>query len=384
MKWFISLSVKIKALICAIPLVIAFFCWIADADMAALVFFVIFSFILLFTVIVEKREEEKKAKENKPQNNTAKSKALTEAFKYDLLIGQGSRKTLPRRIFWKDGCFRFPYPTIVTLKESKQTYDVLVNGLKIGAILPEDVSSIKEIYNRIYQLSIEVDHEDYSQDYLPWLYVECYTDEKYKSIPNYCYRPRGQRVSQMLSPTFLDEYIVIDTETTGLDSRYNDILEVAAIHIKDGNIIDTFSELCYSEKISDETVSINHITKDMVQSARKVWEVVDDFTQFIGDLPIIGHNVDFDISFISSIHPISNNFDDTCILADEFMMGRQNGSIQLENRKLGTVCSALDIQYKDSHRALDDCTATYQCYEKLKVYINNILNAEIAITENKE
>lgn len=380
MKWFFNLPVKQRALICSVPLFIFIICLIAKLEVPAIVFLLLFGISMIFLAYSEKLDKEKQ----KAKQTSANRKAPIEAFKYDLLIGQGSRKTLPRRIFWKDGCFRFPYPTIVTLKESKQTYDVLVNGLKIGAILPEDVSSIKEIYNRIYQLSIEVDHEDYSQDYLPWLYVECYTDEKYKSIPNYCYRPRGQRVSQMLSPTFLDEYIVIDTETTGLDSRYNDILEVAAIHIKDGEIIDTFSELCYSDKISDKTASINHITIDMVQSARKVWEVVDDFTQFIGDLPIIGHNVDFDISFISSINPISNKFDDTCILADEFMMGRQNSSIQLENRKLGTVCSALDVQYKDSHRALDDCTATYQCYEKLKVYINNILKTEIAITENKE
>ena len=202
--------------------------------------------------------------------------------------------------------------------------------------------------------------------------IKYYTADKYRTLSDYTYSPRGQRVSKIFSPVFLNEYIVIDIETTGLDPLYNDILEVAALHVKDGEIIDTFSELCFSDKISAESFSVNHISKDMVQSCRKCPEVLKDFSTFIGDLPLIGHNIDYDLSFICSIHPVTNQFDDTCILADEFLMGKRGGSIRIENRKLPTVCKALGVQQDTTHRALGDSTSTYLCYEKMKQYIDTI------------
>lgn len=384
MKWFFDLEIKKRALICGIPLYISIFFFIIDAPLVGAIFLALLVPSLFLLAYSEKKDKEKTESSTPPTSSTSVSKASypIESFQYDLLgtdgkNGRSYRKTIARRIYWKDGEFHFPYPTIVTLQETQNSYDVLVNNQKIGEIRPEDFSFIKNNYKRIYNLSIDVSHDKDSQDseYIPFLIIKYYTADKYRTLSDYTYSPRGQRVSKIFSPVFLNEYIVIDIETTGLDPLYNDILEVAALHVKDGEIIDTFSELCFSDKISAESFSVNHISKDMVQSCRKCPEVLKDFSTFIGDLPLIGHNIDYDLSFICSIHPVTNQFDDTCILADEFLMGKRGGSIRIENRKLPTVCKALGVQQDTTHRALGDSTSTYLCYEKMKQYIESIINS---------
>ena len=387
MKWFLNLPRWAQILITIIPIGCLFLS-VFLLDNLGVNSFTIFLFILFagFSIVVivlnYKNKKYKNDQKEKQSTNTyfdTKYTCPTEIVRYTLVgtdgkNGRSSRKALARRIFWKDGPFRFPYPIIVTLEEIENTFNVLVNGKKIGEITPEDVFSIKRNYNRIYQLSIEIEHENYSEEYLPLLKIEYYTLEKFSTIPNYHYLSRGQRISNYFSPIFLNEYIVIDIETTGIDVLDNDILEIAALHINDGQVINKFSELCFSQKINTESISINHITQAMVNNARNVFDVLNDFVQFIGDLPIIGHNINYDIAFIASIHPISNKFDDTCILADEFMTGKQNGSIHIANRKLKTLCTALGVEQNSAHRALGDCTATFQCYEKMKTYISSILN----------
>ena len=371
-------------MICGIPLYISIFFFIIDAPLVGAIFLALLVPSLFLLAYSEKKDKEKTEFEKSSTftNSAPKVSCPIEAFQYDLLGTEGKngrsyRKTLARHIYWKDGEFHFPYPTIVTLQETQNSYDVLVNDQKIGETRQEDFSFIKTNYDRIYNLSIDVEHDKDSKDsdYIPSLNIKYYTADKYRTLSDYTYSPRGQRVSKIFSPVFLNEYIVIDIETTGLDPLYNDILEVAALHVKDGEIIDTFSELCFSDKISAESFSVNHISKDMVQSCRKCPEVLKDFSTFIGDLPLIGHNIDYDLSFICSIHPVTNQFDDTCILADEFLMGKRCGSIRIENRKLPTVCKALGVQQDTTHRALGDCTSTYLCYEKIKQYIRSITNS---------
>lgn len=384
MKWFFNLEIKKRALICGIPLYISIFFFIIDAPLVGAIFLALLVPSLFLLAYSEKKDKEKTEFEKSSTftNSAPKVSCPIEAFQYDLLGTEGKngrsyRKTLARHIYWKDGEFHFPYPTIVTLQETQNSYDVLVNDQKIGETRQEDFTFIKTNYDRIYNLSIDVEHDKDSKDsdYIPSLNIKYYTADKYRTLSDYIYSPRGQRVSKMFNPVFLNEYMVIDIETTGLDPLYNDILEVAALHIKDGEIIDTFSELCFSDKISAESFSVNHISKEMVQSCRKCPEVLKDFSTFIGDLPLIGHNIDYDLSFICSIHPITNQFDDTCILADEFLMGKRGGSIRIENRKLPTVCKALGVQQDTTHRAFGDSTSTYLCYEKMKQYIESIINS---------
>lgn len=302
------------------------------------------------------------------------SKPTVETFGYtitgtDEKNGRVSRQTIARHIFWKDAEFAFPRPTIATLIKNENGYDVLANGQKIGSVIGEAAKHIAERYSRILLTDIVVEHDktDRNSPYVPSLSITYYPSNIREMIPGYMYCPRGQRIRREKNSMFLDEYVAIDIETTGIEIFSNDIVEIAAVHIRNGEIIDKFSELIYSDRLTPEASAINHITPDMIKNARKSWDVLNGFSAFIGDLPLLGHNIDFDLSFICAIHPISNTFEDTCILADEYLSGGF-GPLQLKDRKLPTLCNAFGVEIKDAHRALGDAIATHLCYERFKEY----------------
>lgn len=412
MKWFFNLDQKIQVLITLIVSACAFIFFLIGGTIPMILGCVFIVFAILFCILLWKSEKKRKdgtettEHSDTPDTTPPSPKVYTYTFDpaekkrkddtettdhsdtldttlpspkvytytFDLAEtngknGRASRQTICRRIYWKDGDFKFPHPLIVTIAKTDFGYDVLANSQKIGTILSEDVTDISLIYDRIIRLSIQVEHNERDDPYTPSLVVDCYSEPAASKIPGFRYRPRGQRVSAFLHPIFLDEYVVIDLETTGIDPYCSDILEVAAIHVKCGKIVDQFSELCHSDKVTAESSSINNISSEMVRNARKVWDVLDDLSVFIADLPIVGHNLDFDLSFIAYIHPISNVFEDTCILADEFFM-QSDGAIRIQNRKLETVCDAFKIKRSNAHRALGDCIDTFMIYEKMKEYLS--------------
>ena len=95
-------------------------------------------------------------------------------------------------------------------------------------------------------------------------------------------------------------YVVFDLETTGLSALLGDsIIEIGAVKIKDGNIIDRYDELINPEKLlSEEIIKITGINNEMLKDKRKEKECVIDFMNWVGDLPMVAHNAKFDISFI--------------------------------------------------------------------------------------
>ena len=97
-------------------------------------------------------------------------------------------------------------------------------------------------------------------------------------------------------------YVVFDLETTGLYPNSGDtIIEIGAVKIKDGVIIDRYDELIYPEKsLSEEIIKITGITNEMLNGKRLEKECVIDFLNWVGDLPMVAHNAKFDISFIEN------------------------------------------------------------------------------------
>jgi DNA polymerase-3 subunit epsilon len=95
-------------------------------------------------------------------------------------------------------------------------------------------------------------------------------------------------------------FTVIDTETTGLNPKKNDLIEITAIQYKNGEPSQKFSTLIKPfEPISEESSRIHGITDDMVTNAPALMNVLTDLCGFVGPNPIIvGHNVSFDIGFI--------------------------------------------------------------------------------------
>ena len=384
MKWYFKLNRKIQIAIPFICMIIGFVCLFTGeiTFISVGVIFLIISipFVFLLDRAEKKRKEEKEqtsSNSNLPKHTIPLPNARppVETYGYTLTgtdgkNGRASRQTIARRIFWKDSEFAFPRPTIVTLSKTENGYDVFANEQMLGSVVADDaVAHITERYSRILLTEIEVDHDKSDRDspYIPSLSITYYPQNIRDLIPGYVYCPRGQRIRRNKSIQLLDEYVVIDIETTGIGIFSNDIIEVAAVHIRDGKIVNKFSELVYSNRLTAEASAVNHITQDMLNNARKSWDVLNDFSAFIGDLPLLGHNIDFDLSFICAIHPIGNAFEDTCILADEYLSGGF-GPLHLQNRKLPTLCNAFGVTVPNAHRALDDAIATHLCYERFKEY----------------
>jgi len=98
---------------------------------------------------------------------------------------------------------------------------------------------------------------------------------------------------------FPSGYVALDIETTGLDPSVDEIIELAAIRVRDGVRADTFASLVKPRNtISGFITELTGITNDMVSGAPRVESILPQFCEFIGGDVVVGHNVNFDINFI--------------------------------------------------------------------------------------
>ena len=374
MKWFCNLDKWKQIVLIFAAIVLCSIFAALEIMWLSSIFLIIAVIFLVFVIRTEKLKKNKHDNqdfdEERPRVQPSvvpyqvKTYALDEI---DEKNGRRSRMSISRRMYWDDGEFERLYPRVITLNDENNKYDVFVNGEKIGAIPEKYTWEVRSIYNKIAKIDLHVEHERESGNtlYEPVITLYYLTEDGLKEHPGFVYKNQGKRLSAYSSPIFVDEYIVIDIETTGLNPLTDDILEIAALHIKNGSVADSFSEFVYSEKINVKSMEINHITPARVANARKCPEVLKDFANFISDLPLIGHNICFDLSFIRTKVSIDNSFDDTCALSKRYLCDGKYG-IRLENCKLPTVCAALNISFVPNHRALDDCKCTFECYEKIK------------------
>lgn len=96
-------------------------------------------------------------------------------------------------------------------------------------------------------------------------------------------------------------YVVFDTETTGFNAAGGDqMIEIGAVKLKDGEIIDRFDELINpGYHIPDHISELTCITDDMVKDSDTEEEVTKRFLSWVGACPLVAHNAKFDISFVS-------------------------------------------------------------------------------------
>lgn len=93
-------------------------------------------------------------------------------------------------------------------------------------------------------------------------------------------------------------YVVFDVETTGLSAVYNTIIELAAVKIHNGEIIDRFESFANPHhRLSATTINLTGITDDMVESAPEIDIVLRKFADWTGDSILVAHNASFDVGF---------------------------------------------------------------------------------------
>lgn len=163
-----------------------------------------------------------------------------------------------------------------------------------------------------------------------------------------------------------DTYVSFDIETTGFSPITNEIIEIGAVLVSNGMIVDEFHTLVQpTQPVPFDITLITGITNEMLSDAPRLDDILCDFLAFIGDYPLVGHNVGFDVNFVYDGatrclgHGIDNIHVNTIRLA-------KPAAPDLPNYKLGTVLKYFGIENESAHRALSDAKATYQLYEKLK------------------
>ncbi len=174
------------------------------------------------------------------------------------------------------------------------------------------------------------------------------------------------------------DYVVIDTETTGFDYAYCNLIEVCAVRYKEGCPTATFTSLIqppayevfddddssYMEYVDNYITNLTGITNDMLATAPLEADVIPSLLDFIGDSILIGHNANFDINFIYDgaercNRHLTNDFIDTLRLARKVFP-------ELKHHRLCDVAKACNVTPDGEHRAECDCHTTAKCYETIR------------------
>jgi ATP-dependent DNA helicase DinG len=154
--------------------------------------------------------------------------------------------------------------------------------------------------------------------------------------------------------------VSLDIETTGLDENREAIIEVAAVKFNGRRIEGEFNTLVNPGKqIPDFITGLTGIDNAMVRNAPRLRDIAHELTAFVGDAPILGHNVKFDIGFLrkAGLFEYQQTID-TYELASVLMPAASRYN-------LGALGQQLNIPLPATHRALDDARVTHACYVRL-------------------
>ncbi|WP_430785871.1 PolC-type DNA polymerase III [Virgibacillus flavescens] len=169
-------------------------------------------------------------------------------------------------------------------------------------------------------------------------------------------------------------YVVFDVETTGLSAVYDNIIELAGVKIKNGEIIDRFERFANPHHpLSETTTDLTGITDDMVSDAPEIGDVLADFKEWAQNDILVAHNASFDMGFLNEgykkidYEKSSNPVIDTLELA-RFLFP------ELKNHRLNTLCKKLDIELTQHHRAIYDAEATSYLLWKM---VQDLLDKDI-------
>jgi len=192
----------------------------------------------------------------------------------------------------------------------------------------------------------------------------------------------------LLKTLNLSHFTAFDFETTGLDPYNDRIIEIAAIRFEDGEIIDRYVELINPERpISGMITEITGISNKMVQNAPTEETIIDDFLYFLGNDPLVAHNIHFDEQFLS-------------VMCDR--LGRNKGNntnydtLQLSRSlffdqpvfNLGALSEYFGLSAKGAHRAEKDTENTglifLEMLDELSTYPLEMISKVIALTKGSD
>lgn len=160
-----------------------------------------------------------------------------------------------------------------------------------------------------------------------------------------------------------DSYISIDLETTGLEPKHDKIIEIGALRVENGQITDTFSTFVNpGRKLEERIISLTGIRDGELSDAPYIQEVLPGLLDFMGSMPILGHSILFDFSFLKKAAVNQGLAFEKCAI-DTLKIARKYLA-ELESRSLDYLCDYYQIPHQ-AHRALEDARATHLLYGRL-------------------
>ena len=189
-------------------------------------------------------------------------------------------------------------------------------------------------------------------------------------------------VTNSKNQNLLDEYVVFDLETTGLNREYNRIIEIGAVKIKNGEIIDKFSTFINPhEKLKQEIIDLTKITDDMLLDAPEESEMLPKFFEFFKDCVLVAHNAKFDVGFIKKWAERNNRALNNTVL-DTVGLSRAIFT-DMTKHTLNVIAKKLGVSLENHHRAVDDAKATADIFIKFIDILQNEYNINSLDEVNK-
>lgn len=177
----------------------------------------------------------------------------------------------------------------------------------------------------------------------------------------------GKRLNQ-----YIPNYVLFDLETTGTSCTTDEVVEISAIKVMNGSVVEEFSTLVNPQMpIPYWATEVNGITDAMVADSPTFDVALKDFLEFVGDMPLVGHNIHtFDMKFICRdaqkyfSKTIGNDYVDTLPIARLYLP-------QLGHHTLSDLADYYGISSDGAHRALFDCRMNQQIFERLGEEMKN-------------
>lgn len=165
------------------------------------------------------------------------------------------------------------------------------------------------------------------------------------------------------------EFVIFDVETTGLSSVYDTIIEIGAVKMKNGEVLERFDKFINPHHpLSEQTINLTSITDEMVSAADDEDVVIKQFQDFYGDRPLCGHNVQFDVGFVNAALRRAGLSEITQPVVDTLEVSRLLHPEQ-NRHTLDSLAKKYNVSLEHHHRANQDAEATgYLMYKLLDAF----------------
>ena len=222
----------------------------------------------------------------------------------------------------------------------------------MDALLPPDVA-VKKAHEWGHRAVAITDHGNVQAYQMAMLASEKLGMKVIYGMEAYFVNDKTSAVTGDYKGSFDDEFIVFDIETTGLSVLTSQIIEIGAVKIKSGKVLERFNKFVNpGVHIPENITELTGIDDSMVADAERIDVVLREFLDFIGDRLLIAHNANFDVSFIRKAsrdlgYKFANPYLDTVTLS-RFL------NADLKSHKLDSVAKYFDLGDFNHHRACDD------------------------------